>query len=129
MLYNEGVREGAAGEHDLELRCYEQAMEVDSLLGYPANNIAWELATAMPEERRDADAAIEYAIAACRASGWRYWGHMDTLAAALAAAGEHQFAVRIAEAVLPHVPEDGREEFVHSLELYRAGKSYAPLAK
>lgn len=123
------MRKEAAGEHDHALRCYEQCMESDSLLGITANSIAWELATAMPEERRDADVAVRYAIAACQASGWRYWGHMDTLAAALAAAGEHQFAVRIAEAVLPHVPEDGREEFVHSLELYRVGKSYAPLAK
>lgn len=129
VLYDEGARKDAAGEHDLALRCYEQCMESDPLLGWAGNNIAWELATAMPEERRDADVAVRYAIAACQASGWRNWGHMDTLAAALAAAGEHQLAIQIAEAVLPHVPEDDREEFLHSLELYRAGKSYAPLPK
>ena len=115
-----------AADEDTTIRLLMDSLEADTFLGWPANDVAWSLATAMPEARRDADAAVEYAIAACQASGWRYWGHLDTLAAALAAAGKQQLAVRIVEAALPQVPEGKREECQRLLDRYRAGDAHAP---
>jgi len=57
---------------------------------------------------------------------WQHWGFLDTLAAALAADGRYESAVRVAEAALSRAPESQQKELLRTLELYKHGKAYAP---
>jgi formylglycine-generating enzyme required for sulfatase activity len=108
---------------------FERARAKDSLLGFACNDLAWALATNADEEQRDPVVAVIRAVEACQIAKWQYWGFLDTLAAALAAAGRHDAAVRVAEAALSRAPESGRRQCEHCVELYKQGKTWAPLQR
>ena len=45
----------------------------------------------------------------------------------MAWSGRHELAVRVAEAALFRGPASEQKQLVHSLELYKQGKAYAPV--
>ncbi|HIL94559.1 MAG TPA: TIR domain-containing protein [Pseudomonadales bacterium] len=92
-------------------------------MGWPSNDLAWSLATNPYEEFRDGEMALQYAIAACETVKWQYWGFIDTLAAALAEAGEFKEAVRLAEAARKMAPETEYNVLDESIRLYRNGET------
>jgi hypothetical protein len=105
----------------------EQARQIDPLLGWASNDIAWALATSPDEDHRDPAVAFIRAVEACQTVKWQHWGFLDTLAAALAADGRYESAVRVAEAALSRAPESQQKELLRTLELYKQGKAYAPV--
>ena len=109
------------------LSLFERARAKDSLLGWACNDMAWALATNPDEEHRDAAVAVLRAVEACQTVQWQYWGFLDTLAAALAADGRHELAVRVAEAALSRGPASKQKELLRVLERYKQGKAYAPV--
>jgi formylglycine-generating enzyme required for sulfatase activity len=121
-LYNE-----AHGQEPNPLRAVvlERARAIDSLLGWVPNDIAWALATEPDPDRRDPPVAVRRAIEACEETKWRYWGFLDTLAAALAADGRFEQAVRLGEAALERAPEVEREQLEFALERYQRGEAWA----
>jgi tetratricopeptide (TPR) repeat protein len=88
------------------------------------NFLAWILATCPVEAHRDGPRAVELATRACELTGWQKSYCLDTLAAACAASGRFDEAVRHVEKVLTMVAPDDQQEYRQRLELYRAGKDY-----
>ena len=97
------------------------AMKKHAFLGWPSNDLAWSLATNPKEEFRDGEMAVQYALKACELVDWRYWGFIDTLAAALAEVGEFKEAIRLAEAARKMAPESEHTVIDESIRLYRDG--------
>ncbi|WP_145388388.1 tetratricopeptide repeat protein [Stieleria neptunia] len=58
------------------------------------NNVAWRMATSPAAEFRNADLALDLATKVCDATDWKNWQYVDTLAAAYAADGNFDEAVR-----------------------------------
>lgn len=90
--------------------------------------VAWVLATAKDEKLRRPDEAIALAESACRLTGGASPELLDTLAAAQAAGGEFEAAIRTAtEALrLATTGEDDElsEEIQARLRRYRTGRAY-----
>jgi tetratricopeptide (TPR) repeat protein len=57
-------------------------------------------------------------------SGWREPGHLDTLAVALAAAGQFEEAAKYQRQAVELAPEAEKADYRSRLELYEAGKPY-----
>ena len=93
-----------------------------------ANSLAWHLATAPDANLRDPAEAIRLAEFACADRAATRPGWLDTLAAAYAANGQFDDAVRTGEAALTAAgaaPDDKLATAVAArLELYRRGKAY-----
>ncbi|MEJ6562043.1 MAG: tetratricopeptide repeat protein [Akkermansiaceae bacterium] len=74
------------------------------------NNLAWHLATTKVEAQRDGDQAVRLSQKAVRLSGGKDPGMIETLAAAQAAAGDFESAIKTANSILnnpkaPHIAE------------------------
>jgi tetratricopeptide (TPR) repeat protein len=76
---------------------YRMIMEKNPRAWEAINNLAWLLATHPRAELRDASEAVSLARRMCDATNHRNPSYLDTLAAALAAAGEFPEAVAVAE--------------------------------
>ncbi len=92
------------------------------------NNLAWLLATAGDISKQDADKAVIFAERACKLTGNKNLGFLDTLAAAYAAAGKFDEARATAEKAIKDAKTAGREELVREIEgrlqLYQKGFRY-----
>ena len=94
-------------------------------------SLAWILATATDPEVRAPGEALQLATVVREATGDAAPDPLDTLAAALAAAGRHKEAVQNAEKALALVEASGKGEAVEKksagikkrIELYKQGKS------
>lgn len=104
---------------------YEQARSKDPLLGWACNDLAWALATSPDERHRDPAVAVARAVEACQITKWQYWGFLDTLAAALAAAGRYESAGRVAKAALERAPEDEKAQLEYAIDRYSQGLTWA----
>ncbi len=80
------------------------------------NDLAWLLATCPEQAHRDAAEALTLAKRACRMSGDSDAGHLDTLAAAHAAAGDYERAVIVAQRALRRAKELHLDELVEAIE-------------
>jgi tetratricopeptide (TPR) repeat protein len=90
-----------------------------------ANNLAWILATSRDDALRDPAQAVKLAEAVCDATQYRVLTALDTLAAAYAAAGRFDDAVRVAEQALSLAGPDNKSQAPRQrLEAYRQGKAY-----
>jgi tetratricopeptide (TPR) repeat protein len=92
------------------------------------NNLAWLLATSGDISMQDADNAVKYAERACKLTGNKNTGFLDTLAAAYAAAGRFDDAKATAERAIKDAKTAGQEELVREIEgrlqLYQQGLRY-----
>jgi tetratricopeptide (TPR) repeat protein len=92
------------------------------------NNLAWLWATSPRPEHRDHARAVEYARRACELTQWQNAGHLDTLAAACAAAGQFAEAIEFQRRAIALAGADEKTEYRSRLELYEAGRAYEPPA-
>ena len=115
-------------EHRLALDALEQSIARDPTRPIALNNLIWLLATSPDEALRDSRAAVRYAKALL-AAGHRDASCLDTIAAAFAAAGEFDVAVRHAARSLA-LYESAGSAAEHSgptrrrLDGYRAGRAF-----
>jgi serine/threonine-protein kinase len=90
------------------------------------NSLARLLATCPDEKVRNGKRAIEYATTACERTGWKNPSYLDTLAAAYAAAGQFEEAVRYQTRALqePTLKGEIQTAATQRLELYRQKKPF-----
>ncbi|MBN1676804.1 MAG: hypothetical protein JXR37_37520 [Kiritimatiellae bacterium] len=108
---------------------FSQALRIDPQSPIPKNNLAWLLATSPREQLRNPQAAVRLAQEACRTTGCRKPEMLDTLAAAYAAAGRFDDAVRAAREALSKAQQEGQNNALVSgieqrLRLYSGGRAY-----
>ena len=72
---------------------FRRALLIDPSNESALNNLAWLRATCPSTSLRSASEAVAAATAACESSGWSSWTRLDTLAAALAEAGDFKNAM------------------------------------
>jgi tetratricopeptide (TPR) repeat protein len=88
------------------------------------NAAAWLLATCPEKEQRNGRQAIAYAKKACELSSWREAHCVDTLAAAYAADGQFEEAIRWQKQALELAPEASQRDMRSRMELFQKGKPY-----
>ena len=107
---------------------YERAMAIDRGLVSARNNLAWMLASCADGSVRNGARAVELAAGANQVAGGKDAAILDTLAAAYAAAGRYEEAVRTAQAALELVKGAGQAEQARQVEdrikSYQAGRPY-----
>ncbi len=109
------------------IRALKRAVQEDPA---PAlqNELAWLLATVPEEALMDGQRAEALARAACEAVDYRHPGYLDTLAAAYAAAGAHDIAVRTQDRVLRRLSDQKGSPVYRAMlqrrEAYRRGERW-----
>lgn len=105
------------------------ALELDSDLASPANNLAWILATHPDSELRDGAEAVRLAERACELTGFMQPDCLDTLAAAHAETGNFAAAERFAREALEIGVggAESRADIERRLDLYVQHRSYRAL--
>jgi len=88
------------------------------------NWIAWELATKRVNAASKFDQAVVYAEAATRLTKGQDGRIIDTLAAALAAAGDFELAVTVQRRAIELIPGDYLDGARERLALYEQGQAY-----
>jgi tetratricopeptide (TPR) repeat protein len=124
-LYNKGVSSSRNHQHISAISFYESATELDPFFPWPANNLAWELATSPDKTIRDGSRAIEYsklAIANIKTPVADFYG---TLAAALAADAQYEKAIAICNLAQEIRPTEMRKQM---LAQFKLGKPYIDYA-
>jgi Flp pilus assembly protein TadD len=115
-------QQGRTGEALVTFRRMHELRPNDTLV---ANNLAWILATSKDDVLRDPAQAVRLAEAVCEATKYRVLTALDTLAAAYAAAGRFDDAVRVAEQALSVAGPDNKSQAPRQrLEAYRRGEAY-----
>ena len=94
------------------------------LLALAWNNQAWILATAADAKFRNGKRAVECATKACELTGYEKADILDTLAAALAEAGQFEQAVERAELALEKAEPKQKPAIEARLKIFKAGKPY-----
>jgi len=116
------------GEYEQAISNLTRAVELDPNNADTLNNLAWTLATVNDSSLQDANRAIGLARRACELTGDKKAEHLDTLAAAYAAAGRFEEAVKTAGQAIETAKTEGREDLVSEIqgrmELYKTGKRY-----
>jgi serine/threonine-protein kinase len=107
-------------------QAYLAAIKTKSDYEFAYNSLARLLATCPDDKVRDGKRAVEYATTACERTGWKNPPFLDTLAAAYAAAGEFEEAVRYQTRAMddPALRGDLRVAATQRLELYRQKKPF-----
>jgi len=123
--YSDAKQSERIGNGNETLPKLEAARKKDLLMGWASNDIAWSLATNSNENHRDGIIAVQRAIEACETVRWRYWGFLDTLAAALAEVGEFAEAKRVATASRQMAPSSQHAYLDRLIGLYGEGKPYS----
>ena len=122
-----GIAFSEIGEYERALLDLEEAVRMAPKSAEALNSLAWVLATAATPGFRDGRRAVELAKQACELGRWANAGHLDTLAAAYAEAGDFKEAVRWQEKALadPLFAKDAEyKEAQERLALFRARKAW-----
>lgn len=116
----------AAGEFDKAIEDNNTAVRLDPKNAEAHNGLAWLLATCRAEPVRNGTQAVAAARKACELSDWKNWNFIDTLAAALAEAGDFDQAIRYQKQVMSMDSDtaEKRAEAQRRVELYQQGKPY-----
>jgi TPR repeat protein len=103
---------------------YREALNRDGDHPAATNNLAWLLATSRDPNVRDPAGAVAHAERAALRGGSDPRA-LDTLAAAYAAAGRYDDAVRVASSAREKTPDGSplAVELESRLELYRSGRA------
>jgi tetratricopeptide (TPR) repeat protein len=115
ISYSDGVDAAAAGKYAEALMRYENAIRLDPLFPWSANNLAWVLSTCRDEKLRDGRRAIEFARQAIKVPKVEVPDFVNTLSAAYAVAGDFDTAVRLCRKSVEMWP---REVFKEMLRCY-----------
>jgi len=113
-----------AGVYDKALEYYAMAARLDPAFVLAWNNRAWLLATAPDAEYRNGPLAVQCATKACELTGYQAADMLDTLAAALAEAGQFKQAVTRARQALEKADAGQQASQSARLKLYESGKPY-----
>ena len=121
------LREGNAQG---SLAHFEQALKFNPDSAEVQNNLAWVLALLTPADGGDPVRAVTLAERACKLTGNRVAGYLDTLSVAYAAAGRFDEAIASAQKAIELAHSVGQRQLVDEiqthLELYRGGNAYRP---
>ncbi len=116
------------GNYEQAFRAWARAEQLQRNSRYVLNNPAWMLVTADDVTADDADNAVEFSRRACEMTKYKNINLLDTLAAAYAAAGRFDDAVKTAQKAVDTAKTGGQntlaEEIKERMELYRADKRY-----
>ncbi len=138
--YNEAIRVDATHAHAYYDRAvvwkykkdygkaiadYNEAIRLDPKDRDSHNNLAWLWATCPIAKYRDGKKAVESALHACEASGWKAAYYVGTLAGAYAEAGDFAKAVEYQEKANGLYADTlDKERGEERLKLYKAKKPY-----
>ncbi|MEX1040961.1 MAG: tetratricopeptide repeat protein [Pirellulaceae bacterium] len=103
---------------------FSQALDLDADLARAYQGVAWILATCPDEKYRDPEQAVELAERAIQLNPAADYRYHDTLAAAQAAIGKFDIAVKSGETAAQQAPETERTYIEHRLALYQQRKAY-----
>jgi tetratricopeptide (TPR) repeat protein len=125
---NLGTAYTQLGKYNLAIENWAKATELKPDDAELLNNLAWLLATTGDVSVQDANKAVELAKRACELTGYNNPSFLDTLAAACAAAGRFDDAVKTAKQALDIAKSGGQEglanEIQSHIKLYQAGQPY-----
>ena len=125
IYYSRGTTYHEGGRLREAITDYEDAFAADADYPNARNMLAWCLATAADEKLRDPARALKLALHACEQSRWRDGYVIDTLAAAYAASGDFDNAVKTQQKAIVRLPDgEDKTEFQERLELYESGQPY-----
>lgn len=116
----------AAGDYRLALADFRTAAQLDPHDAEAHNALAWLLATCPDASIRNGAAACQAAETACALGDRKVPNHLDTLAAAQAAAGDLAQAVATQTLAVDLAPDDdsSQADFRARLALYQQGRPY-----
>lgn len=100
----------------------EEAIRLSPKTFEATNDLAWILATCPKESFRNPARAIELAKSACAMTEYRQWNTLDTLAAALASAGQYEEAGKWSATAVEACPPGEKERLRRHLALIVARK-------
>jgi tetratricopeptide (TPR) repeat protein len=100
----------------------EEAIRLSPRSFEATNDLAWILATCPNESFRNPARAIELAKSACAMTEYRQWNTLDTLAAALASAGQYEEAGKWSATAVEQCPPGEKERMRKHLALIVARK-------
>ncbi len=125
---NLGTAYTQLGKYDLAIENWTKAAELKPDDAELLNNLAWLLATTGDVSVQNAKKAVELAQHACELTGYKNPSFLDTLAAAYAAAGRFDDAVKTAQQALDIAKsgsqKDLNNEIQSHVKLYQAGQPY-----
>jgi len=119
--YSKGVEAASAADYVEAIHLYEKAAHLDPGFPWPANNLAWTLSTCPDERLRDGRVAILYSQWALKMSKVEVAEFVGTLAAAHAAAGDFETAMKLCEKAIEIWPTEETERMRHA---FRQGNVY-----
>jgi len=114
-----GTAQHAKQDFDQAIADYDAALRLDPkhALAYHNRGLAWRA-------KRDFDQAIADCTRACELAGWSDWRFIHTLAAACAAAGDFDAAVKHGELALSMAPAEHKQRSVTAIEAYKARRPH-----
>jgi tetratricopeptide (TPR) repeat protein len=123
IAYNSGVLLEHRGLFVEAESAYTEAEALDPLFLWPANNLAWFLATSARSAVRDGGRAESIARRVCEQSNWMCWAFLDTLAAACAASGWFESAIRWQRRSIALAPDEHIVDGTEKLRLFESGSA------
>jgi tetratricopeptide (TPR) repeat protein len=103
---------------------YRQAIKLNPKLGRAYRGAAWLMATCPEERVRNSELAVASARQALALDGNGDYAYLDTLAAALASAGEYEDAKETQEKAIQIAPDARTNELRARLALYKKGQPF-----
>jgi len=101
-----------------------EAIRIEPKHAENQNSLSWWLATSAEPQCRDGIRAVELATKACELSKWKNDSHIDTLAAALAEAGDFDQAQNRLQQAIDMAPESHTESRAKRMALFKDRKPY-----
>jgi tetratricopeptide (TPR) repeat protein len=125
FLFDRGVAWENKGEFDKAIADYNHALAVNPNDVDACNSLAWLYATRPEAKYRDGAKAFENASKAYQLDGGKFWGYLDTLAAAYAENGDFANAQQWeAKAIELATADKDKQKCRSRLELYKQRKPY-----